>query len=490
LNGPPLAFNDAYITPQGNTLNVPAGLGVLANDLDPESDPLAAVLVDDVPAGLGTLVLSADGSFTYVPPSPEFTGVVTFTYMATDFTQTSNVNTVTLTVPSTAGAYVAARQLFYNDSLLDGNSPGSDPRDDQAIAPDKVALLPGSTASFLNYSSYSRGLNGVIVDVQGLADPVGLSAADFTFRTGNDATPATWAAAPAPASLSVRPGAGTGGADRITLTWPDGAITTGWLQVTVTASPATGLSQDDVFYFGNAIGETGDNPADTVVDDQDLQLTMANQRGPFAPAGPTDPFDFNRDQLVNATDIILARDHATNPFTALHLLTLAAGTAASAAASYAPAAGSSAAVVAAAPSVAEAQNLAEPAWHTAPTEAMITAQSDRPVQATGLQTPPAQDVPKDRDALFGDLSRAPRPPLKRLLRPHRAAAAGPHEHAGPRHGLNERELEAVWVDGAALHSAALHSAALDTAALHSAALDGAALYGAKAWTRVHGAFRP
>ena len=81
--------------------------------------------------------------------------------------------------------------------------------------------------------------------------------ADFEFRVGNNNQSGDWSGAPLPASITRRSGAGTGGSDRVTLTWADGAIINTWLEVRVKATPATGLVNDNVFYFGNAIGETG-----------------------------------------------------------------------------------------------------------------------------------------------------------------------------------------------------------------------------------------
>jgi hypothetical protein len=125
---------------------------------------------------------------------------------------------------------VVSRQLFYNNSAWDGTA-GASSSDDLAIAADKSALLPGGTATFANYSSYSRGLNGLMIDVAGLTS-TSLSASDFAFKVGNDNNPggATWTSAPAPTSISVRPGAGQGGSDRVTLIWADGAIQKQWLR--------------------------------------------------------------------------------------------------------------------------------------------------------------------------------------------------------------------------------------------------------------------
>jgi subtilisin-like proprotein convertase family protein len=93
-NTAPAAVADAYDTPFGAELSVPAP-GVLANDSDPTSDPLTAELVDDVDDG--TLGLDPDGSFTYTPDEG-FSGTDTFTYRADDGELSSPPTTVTITV--------------------------------------------------------------------------------------------------------------------------------------------------------------------------------------------------------------------------------------------------------------------------------------------------------------------------------------------------------------------------------------------------------
>jgi hypothetical protein len=66
-NGPPTAVDDAYSVAAGGVLDTTLNAlpGVLANDTDPESDPLTAILVNDVQNG--TLTLNPDGSFIYTP---------------------------------------------------------------------------------------------------------------------------------------------------------------------------------------------------------------------------------------------------------------------------------------------------------------------------------------------------------------------------------------------------------------------------------------
>ena len=212
------------------------------------------------------------------------------------------------------------RHVFYNNSAFDGFDPAANADDDNSIAPDKEALLPGGTGSFANYTSYSRGINGVMIDIPSL--PGTPTAADFIFKVGNDNNPAGWATAPAPSSITVRAGEGTGGSDRITILWAHNAIEKQWLSVTVLATANTGLSSPDVFCFGNAIGETGNSPADAEVTPAD-QIAVRNDPHTLAqnPADIDDVCDFNRDQKVGPTDQVIVRDNGTNSMTALQLIT-------------------------------------------------------------------------------------------------------------------------------------------------------------------------
>lgn len=232
--------------------------------------------------------------------------------------------------PPAGPASVVGRFVFYNNSVFDGNDPAASAADDGAIAPDKSALLPGQAATFANYTSYSKGINGVMVDVAAL--PAGaesaLSAADFVFRAGNNTALSAWAAAPGPSSITVRRGAGAAGSDRVTLVWPDGVMIKQWLQVTVGAAATTGLSSPDVFYFGNAIGETGNRPGDTRVNNADARLVKRNRarkprrgRPPPSPSPIQSRYDFDRNGVVDVLDRVAVRRNRTRLFNALGLIT-------------------------------------------------------------------------------------------------------------------------------------------------------------------------
>jgi hypothetical protein len=204
-------------------------------------------------------------------------------------------------------ATISGRRVFYNNSLFDGQNAAASAADDAAIATEKTALLPGQLAGVGNYTNYSRGINGVMIDIKGLA--LAPTLADFSFRTGNTNTPAAWAAAPAPASIAVR--GGLDGSSRVSLIWGDDAVKNAWLEVTVKATSSTGLAAADKFYFGNAIGESGNTPGDTQVNAADEIAARNNPRTFVTPAPIGFPYDFNRDGFVNAADQIIARSSAT-----------------------------------------------------------------------------------------------------------------------------------------------------------------------------------
>ncbi len=169
---------------------------------------------------------------------------------------------------------------------------------------DKVPLLPGETASFLNYTSYSKGIDGVMVDFDSL--PGTPTAADFNFSVGESPTPSAWAAAPAPLQIAVRP---VDGIERVTIIWADNAIQNEWLQVTVKATADTGLAEPFTFYYGNLIGSVGDSAVAAAVTQTDV---AAIENHPTASATLTNPYDINRDGTVNATDQALAAASAAS----------------------------------------------------------------------------------------------------------------------------------------------------------------------------------
>jgi hypothetical protein len=92
VNDPPLGTNDNYAVSEGGILQ---GASVLANDTDPDNDPVAAQQVSSPVHG--SLTFSSDGTFTYVHGGSE-TVSDSFSYRAHDAESASNVATVTISI--------------------------------------------------------------------------------------------------------------------------------------------------------------------------------------------------------------------------------------------------------------------------------------------------------------------------------------------------------------------------------------------------------
>jgi len=221
-----------------------------------------------------------------------------------------------------AAPHVVAGYAFYRGSVFNVSNVPGDNADDNAIAPDKTALLSNQVASFANYTSYASGLNGIMVDITG--DVGTLSAADFHFATGGTGgVDNVWNAAPGPAPIIItRPlqgnnGTGTLGSTRVEILFNDQQIANEWLQITVLGNANTGLAADSVLYLGNAIGEAGNDPAGARVDAVDQLVARAAVTGGAAISNRA---DFNRDGQVDAADETIARTHMTWALSQLDLI--------------------------------------------------------------------------------------------------------------------------------------------------------------------------
>lgn len=142
-NGAPLSSADGYSTTKGVPV-VAAAPGVLANDADPDGDPLTAI--ESAPPAYGTLSLAADGSFIYTP-ALGFAGTDTFRYAAFDGTASSAPTDVTITVADTPpatqpdGPFVVAE-----DETFDLAAPGVLDNDLDADG-DALVAVPESPTS-------------------------------------------------------------------------------------------------------------------------------------------------------------------------------------------------------------------------------------------------------------------------------------------------------------------------------------------------------
>ncbi len=139
LNDPPVAQNDIYNVTEDSILNIPSP-GVLANDSDPDGDPLIAILVS---APLhGTLTLSTNGGFIYTPAT-NYNGPDSFSYRANDGTTNSGIATVNITVLAANDPPVAQNDDYSvaEDSTLNIAAPGILANDSDADGNALTAIL-------------------------------------------------------------------------------------------------------------------------------------------------------------------------------------------------------------------------------------------------------------------------------------------------------------------------------------------------------------
>ena len=147
-NSPPVATDDTFQVDENGVFTVGARHGVLSNDTDSDNDALIADLVDEPRDG--AVELNADGSFSYTPDE-NFLGEDSFTYLADDGTDSSNVATVTITVT----------QIDDSDRAFGSVTPGS--FDEPGLLGLRTDLVPGAppmTANHvdgeIDYTGYSN----------------------------------------------------------------------------------------------------------------------------------------------------------------------------------------------------------------------------------------------------------------------------------------------------------------------------------------------
>ena len=106
-NRVPVAVADTYTTNEDTQLTRNSAQGVLKNDTDADGDPLTAEIYTNPTHG--TLTLSPNGSFVYMP-TLNFNGTDSFTYYVNDGHFNSNPTTVTINVTPVNDAPVSDNQ--------------------------------------------------------------------------------------------------------------------------------------------------------------------------------------------------------------------------------------------------------------------------------------------------------------------------------------------------------------------------------------------
>ncbi len=161
VNDPPVAANDNYATDQDATLTV-AAPGVLANDSDPEGSALTASIATQ--PGHGTLTLSANGGFTYVPNSG-YSGADSFSYSANDgdggtATATVAINVRALNQPPVANPQSVTTAANTAKAItLTGTDPDNDPLTYAVVTAPAHGTLSGAApnVTYTPAQGYSGG---------------------------------------------------------------------------------------------------------------------------------------------------------------------------------------------------------------------------------------------------------------------------------------------------------------------------------------------
>jgi subtilisin-like proprotein convertase family protein len=184
----------------------------------------------------------------------------------------------------------------------------------------KSLLKEGASAQALTFDNLinsSRGLNGLVFDIENLAGT--LSASDFVFQVSPTGAfdqslnpPSGWIAAPAPSSISVTPGS----PDRVLIEWPDNAIANRWLRIEVLANANTGLPAPEVYYIGHLLGETTGVVSSGVFTVQFFDITLV-RNGSGATVDASNILDIDKSGTVSFADIAAMRPNVGTQLTAV-----------------------------------------------------------------------------------------------------------------------------------------------------------------------------
>jgi large repetitive protein len=258
-------------------------------------------------ASLGQVTKNGDGTWSWsMTPSQAYTSqLVTITASDED----GGTSHVSFTIDALVA--VVNRRVFYNASGFETVGGVGAALDASKILLRSSSVAQATTAA--NVINYSRGINGVVLDVAGLAGS-GLSASDFLFRVAPSGAsgvvnPSTWASAPTPNLIDVTPGTSTTPA-RVRLEWANNAIQNTWLQIIVLANANTGLANREVYYLGHSLGDVDYVGPTYRVTTNDVALVRAGVSS--TPVGISDARDVDKDRRVTTNDVAFVRGLVSN----------------------------------------------------------------------------------------------------------------------------------------------------------------------------------
>ncbi|MEC7839433.1 MAG: tandem-95 repeat protein [Chlamydiota bacterium] len=110
VNDKPVANPDSFTVSENGSIVVSGALGVLSNDTDVDSVVLTAAQNSPAVPLVGASAIGADGSFTMsLAADPDFSGIVTLTYVANDGFLDSDAGTITVLVDARADTPTVGR---------------------------------------------------------------------------------------------------------------------------------------------------------------------------------------------------------------------------------------------------------------------------------------------------------------------------------------------------------------------------------------------
>jgi Bacterial Ig domain len=144
-NAPPVGVDDAFEVDENRTLEI-AAPGVIANDSDPEADPISVALISAT--SNGKIVAKDVGSFRYTP-DPGFTGVDSFRYAVEDDHGRSTglvVDAVITVTPGSSGVGLSPLSADPgNSTSLDSSVSPAGWKSSSGAVPDTLAVT-GTTS--------------------------------------------------------------------------------------------------------------------------------------------------------------------------------------------------------------------------------------------------------------------------------------------------------------------------------------------------------
>ena len=257
-NEAPVAEPDTAVVDEDNSVTI----DVLANDQDPDGDPLTLVSVSDPVNGTAAIV---GGEIVYTP-DPDFNGTETLTYTVTDPNGSTDTATVTITV---------------------------NPVNDAPVAADDAAWVLEDTTTTLYPFDNDYDPDGDTIAITGT--PV--SSAGGTVSVNPNGT------------IDYTPPADFNGTDTIsyTITDPDGLTDTATITVTVAPDGDLPVAVDDVIETDEDTPITFDplaNDSDPDGDELSIVGTPTSQAGGTVTVNPDGTVDYTPPADFNGTDTI------------------------------------------------------------------------------------------------------------------------------------------------------------------------------------------